>query len=77
VLLGLSTLSLPVNVASALFGSSTLNQYGFPSSFYWISVLIGIPAAALFVWMLIGSIRFGPWAMAKKVDMPAAPAPAS
>jgi len=77
VLLGLSTLSLPVNVASALFGSSALSQYGFPSSFYWISVVIGIPAAALFVWMLIGAIRFGPWAMAKKVDAPVAPAPAS
>src|SRR5260370_34411854 len=37
VLLGLSTLSLPVNVASALFGSSTLNQFGFPSSFHVIS----------------------------------------
>jgi hypothetical protein len=30
------------------------------------------------VWMLIGAIRFGPWAMTKKIDMPAVtPAPAS
>lgn len=30
-----------------------------------ISELFGIASAALFVWLLIGVIRFGPWAMKK------------
>lgn len=79
VLLGLSTISLPYDVASALSRSSLINAYGFPSWWYWVSFATGIPFAALFVWMLIAVIRYGPWAMAKKVDepAPATPAPAS
>jgi hypothetical protein len=75
VLLGLGTISLPYDVASALSRSSLINAYGFPSWWYWVSFATGIPFVALFVWMLIAVIRYGPWAMAKKVDQPASATP--
>jgi hypothetical protein len=77
VLLGLGTLGLPFNLASAATGSSALNLYHFPTWFTWISVAVGIPTAALFVWMLIGVIRFGPWAMSRAPWPGATPSPAS
>jgi len=72
VLLGLSTLSLPFNIIAAVSGSSGLNVYSLPSLIYWIAVGIGIPLAALFVCMLVAVIRYGPWAMPRKSDTPAA-----
>lgn len=80
VLLGLGAISLPFNLFTAISGSSsTLTTFAMPSAITWLSVATGIPDAALFVWMLIAAIRFGPWAMAKKGDYaaPAAQAPAS
>ena len=40
---------------------------------------VRIAGVALFVWMLVAVIRYGPWAMAKNVDQPAlaTPPPAS
>ena len=71
VFLGLGTLSLPVNLFSLASGSA-LNVYGFPTWFYWLSLVTGLPTAALFGWMLIAVIRYGPWAMTRRVDLPAA-----
>jgi hypothetical protein len=77
VLLGLGAISLPFNLFNAISGStSTLTSFAMPSAITWLSVATGIPDAALFVWMLIGAIRYGPWAMSKKGDYPAPAAPA-
>ncbi|TMD91215.1 MAG: hypothetical protein E6I73_04985 [Chloroflexi bacterium] len=72
VLLGLSTLLLPFNIIGAVSGSSGLNVYSLPPWIYWASVGIGIPLAALFVCMLVAVIRYGPWAMPRRTDTPAA-----
>ncbi|HSS94365.1 MAG TPA: hypothetical protein VLR46_10290 [Candidatus Dormibacteraeota bacterium] len=79
VLLGFGAISLPFSLASAFGGSSALNAYSLPSSVTWVSTLFEIPGAALFVWMLVAVIRYGPWAMSRKVEWPAqgAQAPAS
>lgn len=79
VLLGLSTLALPFNLVSALAGSTyAANLYGLPSWSTWLSVAIGIPSAALFVWMLVALVRYGPWATTKTSPWAAsAPAPTS
>jgi hypothetical protein len=67
VLLGLGTISLPVNLISAATGSALTSAYGFgmPSWTYWISVATGIPATALFVWMLVAIVKRGPWGMVR------------
>ncbi len=44
---------------SALIGQSL----GPPAWMIWTEAGFGIPAAALFVWMLIARVRRGPWAM--------------
>jgi hypothetical protein len=77
VFLGLGTLSLPFNVAGAATGSSAMNVYNLPNWLTWISIAVGLPGAALFVWMLIGVIRYGPWAMARAPWPGANPSPAS
>ena len=67
VLLGFSTISLPLNIITVFAGPAVSAAQGFslPSWTYWVSVVLSIPAAALFVWMLVALIRRGPWAMAK------------
>ena len=78
VLLGLGTLSLPFNLVGALVGTRFSGSYGMPSWTVWLSVAYGIPGAALFAWMLVALIRYGPWAMTKKFDVAGAEAaPAS
>jgi hypothetical protein len=46
-------------VSSALIGQST----GPPAWMIWTEAAFGVPAAALFAWMLIATVRRGPWAM--------------
>ncbi len=65
VLLGLGAASLPLNLVSAISGSSSFNTYSLPPWLVWQSVAVGIPGAALFVWMLVAVIRHGPWAMTR------------
>lgn len=77
VLSGFVTIGLPFNLVSAALGRSAMNPYGFSSWFYALTVGIAIPVAALFVWMLIVVIRTGPWAMTRKIEVPAAPVPAT
>lgn len=79
VLLGLGTLALPFNLIGAVVGSTyAASLYGLPSWTTWLSIVIGIPTAALFVWMLVALIRYGPWATRKTTaSAAAAPAPAS
>jgi hypothetical protein len=72
VLLGLGAVSLPFNIVGALAGSTPLNPYNLPGWVTWLSVAVGIPGTALFVWMLVAVIRYGPWAMIRRVDSLAA-----
>jgi hypothetical protein len=67
VLLGLSAISLPINLINAFSGSAISAASGFslPSWTYWLGLVLAIPAAALFIWMLVALIKRGPWAMAK------------
>ncbi len=67
VLLGLSAISLPVDVINALGGSTVAAASGFsmPSWTYWLGLASAIPATALFVWMLVALVKRGPWGMTK------------
>lgn len=66
VLLGFSAISLPINVINAFTGSAISAASGFslPSWTYWMGIVLAIPAAALFIWMLVALVKRGPWAMA-------------
>src|SRR5260370_17332923 len=77
VFLGLGAISLPFNIIGALAGSTALNPYSLPVWVTWLSVVLGIPSTALFVWMLVAVIRYGPWAMTGKVESPQTPQPAT
>jgi hypothetical protein len=79
VVVGLGTLAVPFNLISAVAGSTYMaNLYGWPSWTTWLSVAVGVPNAALFVWMLVALIRYGPWATTKTSAWAGtAPAPAS
>jgi hypothetical protein len=67
VLLGLSAVSLPFNLVSAISGSSISSASGFsmPGWTYWLGLATSIPSAALFVWMLVALVKRGPWAMTR------------
>jgi hypothetical protein len=67
VFLGLGAISLPVDLISALGGSSVSSASGFglPSWTYWLSLATAIPGTALFIWMLVAIVKRGPWAMRK------------
>jgi len=67
VLLGLGAISLPLNLVSAVGGSSVGAASGFslPGWAYWLSLVTSIPGTALFVWMLVAMAKHGPWAMRK------------
>jgi len=78
VFLGLSTIALPLDLIGAIGRSATPGIYSLPVWQSWAAVAIGIPSAALFVWMLIGVIRYGPWAQTRNLDWPSgAKAPVS
>ena len=68
VLLGLGAPGLPINLSSALAGSSYAGGFGLPSWAYWVSVAVGLPGAALFIWMLVAAVRYGPWAMTRSTQ---------
>jgi len=65
VLLGLQTASFPFTVLSA-FSTSALNPVKIPIELTITSVAFGVPAVALFGWMLLAAIQRGPWAMRRE-----------
>jgi hypothetical protein len=75
VFLGLGTIGLPFNFIGAVAGSAASNTFGQNVLASWLTVAIGIPTAALFVWMLVAVFRYGPWATTKNVDWRAQTAP--
>ena len=65
VLLGVTVLLLPTYLlqtlmADLLFKLSVVTP---PAWFNILSFVAGLPAVALFVWMLVALIKRGPWAM--------------
>ncbi len=77
VLLGLSTAGLPLNIIGAVAGSTSINPFSLPGWISWLSVALGVPSTALFVWMLVAVVRYGPWAMTRKVESQQMPQPAT
>jgi hypothetical protein len=71
VFFGLSTIGLPFSLISAVSGSFDANVYGANLLASWLTVALGLPTAALFVWMLVALFRYGPWAMPRTLDWPA------
>lgn len=71
VLLGLGVLSGPANLVNLATGSySSAYGYSPPSWLFVLGALSWIPSTALFVFMLVGLIKYGPWGMRK---VPAGP----
>jgi hypothetical protein len=68
VLLGLSVISIPLNLINAASGSaiSSVSGFSMPTSIYWIGIVFSVPAVALFAWMLIALVQRGPWAMTRQ-----------
>ena len=69
VLGAFSAIGLPFSLFGAIVGSLAGGQAQIPSTLSpalnWVGVGVSIPEVALFVWMLIALIRFGPWATKK------------
>jgi hypothetical protein len=61
VLCGLSTIGALINLRSF----ANADQSPVPVGGLAVSELIAILGAALFVWLLVGLIKYGPWAMKK------------
>jgi hypothetical protein len=67
-LFGLGLIGLPINLLNAATGqlmSGGPSGFNLPSWFLYLSVFFGLVQAAIFVWMLIAQVKFGPWAMRK------------
>jgi len=58
-------------------GSTSINPFSLPGWISWLSVALGVPSTALFVWMLVAVVRYGPWAMTRKVESQQMPQPAT
>ena len=65
VLLGLGAVSGPLDLVNVIGGSrlTAASGYSMPTTYYIIGLVAWVPSTALFVWMLISVIRYGPWAM--------------
>lgn len=65
VLLGLTSILVPIQLVYIFVGPAmgAASGMSIPSWFYAVNFLTGLPAIALFVWMLIALIKRGPWAM--------------
>jgi hypothetical protein len=65
VFLGLGAVGLPINFINAFTGGALNSAQGFalPVWTAWVGIVTGLASAALFVWMLVAAIRYGPWAM--------------
>ena len=67
ILLGLSAISIPLNLINSVGGSAVTGASGFPmpSWTYSLGLAIALTGTALFIWMLIALVKRGPWAMRK------------
>lgn len=65
ILLGFQAASFPFTLLSA-FSSSAISPIKLPVELTIASVAFGVPAVALFGWMLVAAARRGPWAMRRE-----------
>jgi len=67
VLLGLGSITAPLNLINIVDSRAYDAAVGFslPTGLYVTSLILWIPGAALFVWMLVAAIKRGPWAMTR------------
>jgi hypothetical protein len=70
---GLSTIGLPFNLVAAIGRSTTPGIPSVAAWESWLQVLYGMASAALFVWMVIALVRYGPWATMKEYHWPVVP----
>ena len=70
---GLSTILLPFNLIAAIGRSTTPGIPSVAAWESWLQVLYGSASAALFVWMLVALVRYGPWATMKEYQWPVVP----
>jgi hypothetical protein len=65
VLLGLTALLLPIQLVYVFMGPAVGAVAGvaMPAWVYALNFFTGLPAIALFAWMLVALIKRGPWAM--------------
>jgi purine-cytosine permease-like protein len=66
VLLGLSAISLPLDLFYLLAGVphfAGVPTFSPPPGLYAVALVTGIPGAALFVFMLVALVKRGPWGM--------------
>ena len=67
---GLTTILLPFNLIAAIGRSTTPGVPSVAAWESWLQVLYGTASAALFVWMVIALVRYGPWATMKEYHWP-------
>jgi len=67
VLLGLGSITAPLNLINIVDSRAYDAAVGFclPTGLYVTSLILWVPGAALFVWMLVAAIKRGPWAMTR------------
>jgi hypothetical protein len=70
---GLSTIGLPFNLVAAIGRSTTPGIPSVAAWESWLQVLYGMASAALFAWMVIALVRYGPWATMKEYHWPVVP----
>jgi hypothetical protein len=70
---GLSTILLPFNLITSVGRSTTPGIPSVAAWESWLQVLYGTASAALFVWMVIALVRYGPWATMKEYRWPVVP----
>jgi hypothetical protein len=66
VLLGLGALSLPFSLLPTPTPAGTVPLPLNVQLLRWVQFVVGVPGAALFVWMLYAVVRHGPWAMSRE-----------
>lgn len=69
----LSTIGLPFDLIGAIQRSTSSGIPSVAAWESWLQVLYGIASAALFVWMVIALVRYGPWATMKEYHWPVVP----
>jgi hypothetical protein len=66
VLGAFSAIGLPFSLFGAIVGTAVGGQAPIPGTvsplLNWLAVGVSIPEVAIFIWMLVALIRFGPWA---------------
>lgn len=63
--LGLGLISGPADLLNLVMGGNSSYGYSPPSWIYVLGIVSWVPSTALFVFMLVGLVKRGPWGMVK------------